>query len=235
MAKSILTVDDDPHIREVVTFALQQAGYNTAEASDGRDAIARFKESQADMAILDINMPEMDGFDVCREIRKSSNIPILFLSSRDEEFDRVLGLELGADDYISKPFSPRELVARVKSIFRRCDATTQADTPNAQSKHITLGNLVIKTDKHQISWKNTAVSLTATEFRIVQAMAKHAGRVFDRDQIMNMAYQDNIHVSDRTVDSHVRHIRSKFAEIGCENLIETVHGVGYKISDTDND
>ncbi len=227
MAKQILIVDDDAHIRDVVAFALEKASMKTIEASDGKDALGAFASSKPDMIVLDINMPEMDGLDVCREIRKTSDVPILFLSSRDEEIDRIVGLELGADDYLTKPFSPRELVARVKSILKR--TYPNVSLPNDESSCI-VGLLTIEPDKHKVFWGQEEVCLTATEFSLLKGMSQQPDRVFDRNQIMSMAYDANINVSDRTIDSHIRHIRKKFSAVGCDEVIVTVHGVGYKLT-----
>lgn len=228
MSRSILVVDDDPHIRDVVVFALDNAGMQASEAMDGEQAIKAALQHAYDLIVLDINMPELDGLEVCKELRKTSDVPILFLSSRDEEIDRIIGLELGADDYLTKPFSPRELVARVKAILKR---TQQAPAPTGQDNIvISCGALMIETDKHAASWNGESIELTATEFSILVGMAGQPDRVFDRDQIMTMAYGLNISVSDRTIDSHIRHIRQKFAKKGCSNLITTLRGVGYKLT-----
>lgn len=227
MSKKILIADDDPHILEVVTFALEKASMNICTASDGKQAIETFQSAHPDLIVLDVNMPEMDGLDVCKEIRKSSDVPILFLSSRDEEIDRILGLEIGGDDYLTKPFSPRELVARVKAILKRSSPKEQRE---GRTSEIFCGGLKISAEKHQAFWMEQEVQLTATEFSILCGMAKHPDRVFNRDKIMDMAYDMNINVSDRTIDSHIRNLRHKFLDLGCENIIQTVHGVGYKLS-----
>lgn len=227
MSKNILVVDDDPHILEVVTFALEKASMMTCTASDGKKAIEVFQSSNPDLIVLDVNMPEMDGLDVCKEIRKTSDVPILFLSSRDDEIDRILGLEIGADDYLTKPFSPRELVARVKAILKR---SYPRDREGDDVSELSCGALKIHPNKHQAFWNEQSVRLTATEFSILCGMAKHPDHVFNRDKIMGMAYELNINVSDRTIDSHIRNLRHKFSALGCENIIQTVHGVGYKLS-----
>lgn len=227
MAHRILVVDDDPHIREVVLFALEKASMRANEATDGAQALILFRAQDFDLIILDINMPEMDGLDVCREVRKTSDIPILFLSSRDDEIDRVIGLEIGADDYLTKPFSPRELVARIKAILKR---TASHPTSTPEEDIFQLGLLCVEPAKHRTLWNGAEITLTATEFSILKGMVRYPDRVFDRDQIMNMAYALNINVSDRTIDSHIRHIRQKFAAQGCETIIHTVHGVGYKLT-----
>ena len=228
MARTILVVDDDPHIREVITYALEQAGMTPVEAVNGQKALDIVDQENPSLIILDVNMPEVDGFQFCKELRKTSDVPILFLSSRDEEIDRVVGLEIGGDDYVSKPFSPRELMARVNAILKRGQ---RAQTPRHQdsSQILKHGLLILESEKHRVSWNDKAVELTAREFAILQAFLAHPEIVFDRDRIIEHSCEPNSFISDRTVDSHVRHIRSKFAELGCESVIETVHGVGYKL------
>ena len=227
MKANILIVDDDAHIREVIAFALEKADMQVLHAADGREALELLQQNpQIDLIVLDINMPEMDGLELCRELRKTSQTPILFLSSRDDEIDRILGLELGGDDYVTKPFSPRELVARINAILKRLQPRT---TPT--SNHIIQhGKLKIDDEQHAVWWDDTAISLTATEFAIIKQMARYPSKVYSRDAIMNSAYEYNIHVSDRTIDSHIRHIRAKFSDAGCAIIIETLHGVGYKLS-----
>ncbi len=224
--KKILVVDDDPHIREVISFALEKANMQVVLANDGAQALDKFTQSQSDLIVLDINMPEMDGLECCREIRKSSDVPILFLSSRDDEIDRILGLEIGGDDYVTKPFSPRELVARINAILKR----TQNKTITQDSIVYKQGDLSLDSEQHKVYWQNHDISLTATEFAMLEMLLKQPKRVFSRDVIMDSAYQKNVYVSDRTIDSHIRHIRQKFEEVGCESIIETQHGVGYKLS-----
>ena len=227
MNKHILVADDDLHIRDVLSFALEKAGMRVTLAEDGRQALERFSINGIDLIVLDINMPEFDGLEVCREIRKTSNIPILFLSSRDDEIDRILGLEIGGDDYVTKPFSPRELVARINVILKRVHPVpTKAEVNSPSLQH---GKLIIYPDQHHATWDDIAINLTATEFAMLLLFVRQPQRVFSRDHIMQGAY-NNIYISDRTIDSHIRHIRQKFADVGCEALIETVHGVGYKIA-----
>jgi len=230
MAGHILIVDDDSHIREVISFALEKAGMKTRAARNGAEALQSFNTAGADLIVLDINMPEMDGLDVCRELRKTSDVPILFLSSRDDEIDRILGLEIGGDDYVTKPFSPRELVARVNVILRRARSSPPASDADAPLQH---GRLTLDPLGHQASWDATPVPLTATEFSVLHGFLRQPGRVYDRDGVISSAYGVNIHVSDRTVDSHIRNIRTKFRALGCEAVIETVHGVGYKLGPCD--
>jgi len=220
----ILIADDDAAIRDVVRFALQRAGFDTTEAATGRATLARIAETKPDLIVLDILMPDLDGLDVCREVRRQSTLPILFLSSRDEEIDRVLGLELGADDYLVKPFSPRELVARVKAVLRR-----GATPPPSQGSALRHGKLLLELELAQAFWNGRLVPLTATELGILRTLMARPGRVCSRDNLMNGAYAIDKTVSDRTIDSHVRRVRAKFAAIGAAP-IETVHGLGYKLS-----
>lgn len=229
--KKILVVDDDPHIREVISFALEKANMSVTTANDGKQAVDSFNQSSCDLIVLDINMPEMDGLECCREIRKTSEVPILFLSSRDDEIDRILGLEIGGDDYVTKPFSPRELVARINAILKRTNNHNVNDDATISSEtELTHGKLLLDTEQHAIWWDGQSVSLTATEFAMLEQMLKQPKRVFSRDVIMDGAYQNNVYVSDRTIDSHIRHIRQKFTVAGCKSIIETQHGVGYKLS-----
>jgi two-component system OmpR family response regulator len=227
VAHSILVVDDDPHIRDVVRFAFEKTGMVISTAQDGKDALRQFDHKIHELVVLDIGMPEMDGLEVCRQIRKTSDTPILFLSARDEEIDRILGLEIGGDDYVTKPFSPRELVARVNAILRR---TRNTPAPAAGATNATSqGGLMIDTDARSAVFQGTAVSLTALEFDILRTLVARPGFVFTRELILDAAYAGNIHVADRTIDSHVRNIRAKMAAAGCESVIETVHGVGFKL------
>lgn len=224
--EKILVVDDDPHIREVVCFALQKAGYATASAENGRQALDCFPREKPALVVLDIMMPELDGTEVCRRLRAapaSAHVPILFVSSKDDEVDRIVGLELGGDDYVAKPFSPRELVARVKAILRR---TGQA--PAAQKQALSHGRLRLDLERYEAWWDQHAVVLTLTEFGILRTLMERPGKVCSRDHLMNTAYELHKIVSDRTIDSHVRRVRSKFAALGADP-VETLHGVGYRL------
>lgn len=222
MASTILVVDDDPHILEVVCFALESAGMKTISAANGAAALELAQSTRPDLIVLDIGLPEMDGLEVCRQIRKNGDQPILFLSSRAEEIDRVLGIELGGDDYVTKPFSPRELVARIGAILRRSKSGASA------GPSVSLGLLAIDEARFAVAYDGKDVELTALEFAVLKTLASAPGVVFDRKRIVTAAYPHNIHVSDRTVDSHIRNIRAKLAAAGGENVIETVHGVGFR-------
>ena len=229
VAKKILIVDDDGHIREVVQFALQQAGYVVTEAKSGQEALAQFEAETFDLVVLDITMPGMDGLDVCKEIRKKSRVPIIFLSSRDEELDKVLGLELGADDYMSKPFSPRELVARIKAILRRFEPVA-AKPGLDEFLQLTHQGLTMDLQKHRCEFQGKEIILTVTEFAMLRALADSPGQVFTRNQLVDKACGEHHVISDRTVDSHIRRIRKKLATAGAD-LVETVHGLGYRMRD----
>jgi two-component system OmpR family response regulator len=220
----VLIADDEPNIREVISFALERAGFSTTTARNGGEALQQVRRGPPDLIILDIGMPEMDGLEVCRQIRKTSEVPILFLSARDEEIDRVLGLEIGGDDYVTKPFSTRELVARVNVILKRSrNGTTK---PQAVLTH---AQVRLDAARHSVWFGETAVTLTALEFEILTALMARPEVVFSREQIMVAAYGAGTYVSDRTIDSHIRNLRAKFAEAGCASIVETVHGVGFRL------
>ena len=222
--QKVLVVDDDPHIRDVVCFALRRAGYEPLPADNGFAALDLAAREAPALVILDILMPELDGTEVCRRLRKGSDVPIIFLTSKDEEMDRILGLELGADDYVVKPFSPRELVARVKTVLRR-------KGPVAAAQKLMRGKLVVDLEAIEASWDGTGVPLTATEFALLKTIAAQPRRVFTRENLMTASYAGARFVSDRTIDSHIRHIRAKFQSAGGDP-IETVHGVGYRLAAT---
>ena len=229
----VLIIDDDPHIRDVVCFALEQSGFEVRQAGNGRQGLELFNYQAPDLIILDIMMPEMEGTEVCREIRKTSRVPILFLSAKDDEVDRILGLELGGDDYVAKPFSPRELVARVKAILRRSEAAVHANEAGQGGGNILKhGRLTLDLDEYRAWWDDAEVILTVTEFGIVRTLIARPGKVFTRDNLMDQAYELHRVVSDRTIDSHVRRVRAKFAEAGADP-VQTVHGLGYKLGSCD--
>jgi two-component system OmpR family response regulator len=219
----ILIVDDDPHIREVLRFALEKEGFTVSEAENGAQALEHFERAPADLVVLDILMPDMDGTEVCRRLRRKYTTPIVFLTSRDDEVDRILGLELGGDDYVTKPFSVRELVARVRAILRRGRAT---ESTNDQP--LVCGRLRLDPEQFKGWWDGRELVLTVTEFGILRTLLRRPGKVFARDELMSAAYDFHNVVSDRTIDSHVRRLRAKLAAAGGDP-IETVHGVGYKL------
>lgn len=227
MAPRILVVDDDPHIREVICFALEKAGMTTEVAGDGQSALRQFRRCPADMLVLDVGMPELDGLGVCRELRKTSTVPILFLSARDEEIDRILGLEIGGDDYVTKPFSPRELLARVNVILRRLNGALQAPQPNETA--VRHGRLLLDPARRQATFNEQEVALTGMEFAILRRLLERPSHVLTRQQIMDASHAAGVYVSDRTIDSHVRNIRAKFAEAGGADVIQTVHGTGFRL------
>lgn len=222
----ILIADDEPNIRDVISFALERAGHSIATARNGSEALQQFRRDPVDLVVLDIGMPEMDGLEVCRQLRRTSDVPILFLSARDDEIDRVLGLEIGGDDYVTKPFSTRELVARVNVILKR--GKSSGDRPRL----LEHGLVRLDAARHAASYRGAGVELTALEFEMVSAFLERPGIVLTREQIMQAAYGPGMYVSDRTIDSHIRNLRAKFAEAGCESIIETVHGVGFRLGQT---
>jgi two-component system OmpR family response regulator len=219
----ILVADDDGHIREVVRFALAQGGFEVVEARDGREACERLAAGGIDLVVLDILMPEADGLEVCRRVRRTSNVPIIFLSSKDDELDRVLGLELGADDYLAKPFSPRELLARVRAVLRRL-----REPVPAAAEVLRRGPLEMDLGRHRCAWDGHEVVLTVTEFTLLQVLLGAPGKVFSRDELVDRAWGPGHALTDRTIDSHVRRIRQKLAAHGADP-VETVYGVGYRL------
>lgn len=222
MAGSILIVDDDADIRDVVRIALAQAGFQTEEAADGLSALSAIEQGQPDLVVLDIGLPEMDGLEVCRTVRVTSNVPILFLTAQGDEIDRILGLEMGADDYLPKPFSPRELVARIKAILRRGGA----ETPDKPLRH---GLVEVDPSRHLCRVAGQVVALTAREMDLLVKLIKRPDQVHARPALVDAIYGTNVHVSDRTMDSHLRNLRAKLAEAGCGDAIETMHGIGIRM------
>ena len=224
MSKKILVVDDEPQIVKALKAYLENASYKVVTAADGKAALTVFSREKPDFVILDLNLPGMDGLDVCKAIRHDSNVPILMLTARVEETDKLLGLELGADDYVLKPFSPREVVARVRTICRR------VGSEQPKSEIIEIGDLLINLDEHTVSTAGLPVELTPTEFDILVTLARHPRRVFSRLQIMEQAQGSAFEGYERTIDAHVKNIRLKL-EADPKNpvYIQTVHGVGYKL------
>jgi two-component system, OmpR family, response regulator len=226
MSHRILIVDDDPHIRQVLSFALGKAGMQTAEAADGESALGAIAAQRPDLVVLDINMPRMNGLDVCRKLRAADDLPILFLSSRDDEIDRVLGLELGGDDYVVKPFSPREVVARVSAILKRGGRALEEAGPQRAVSH---NRLRLDPQSWEAHWDEKPVAVTVTEFQLLILLASLPSRVFTRDTIIDRLHGPGFAVTDRTIDSHIRNLRAKFAALGATDLVETRAGIGYRI------
>lgn len=225
MSRRVLIVDDDPRLREVVRYALSREGYDVTEARDGAEALQLFERARPDLVVLDVVMPEMDGIEVCRRLRQSSRVPIVFLSSRGDEVDKVLGLELGGDDYVTKPFSPRELVSRVKAVLRRVEPThEEADDGDV----LVVGAIRLDPAEVRVTAAGAELKLTATEFRLLQVLMARPGRVYSRDELMDRGYDGSHFVSGRTLDSHIRRIRQKFRDADLDP-IETVHGMGFRM------
>jgi two-component system OmpR family response regulator len=226
MPRTILIADDDPHIRQLLAFAFAKAGLDTIEAGDGEAVLDLVDKQRVDLVVLDINMPRMDGLETCRRLRAAGDLPILFLSSRDDEIDRVLGIELGADDYVVKPFSPREVVARSMAILRRASARPPETDEGRRIEH---GRLALDVDGWRATWAGTEIALTVTEFSILRTLAVMPAKVFSRDAIIDRLHGPGFAVTDRTIDSHIRNLRGKFAGVGATDVIETRAGVGYRI------
>jgi two-component system, OmpR family, response regulator ChvI len=230
---TIALVDDDRNILTSVSISLEAEGYRTMTYTDGASALDGFKTSPPDLTILDIKMPRMDGMETLRRLRQKSDMPVIFLTSKDEEIDEMFGLKMGADDFIRKPFSQRLLVERVKVILRRStpkDGSAPKETDAA--KVLERGLLRIDPERHTCTWKNEPVTLTVTEFLILQALASRPGVVKSRNALMDAAYDDQVYVDDRTIDSHIKRVRKKFRETDDEfDMIETLYGVGYRLKE----
>jgi two-component system, OmpR family, response regulator ChvI len=229
---NIALVDDDENILASLKIFFEAEGHVVRTYTDGAQALTALQESPPDIAILDIKMPRMDGVEVLRRIRQASNLPVIFLTSKDDEMDEVVGFNVGADDYITKPFSQRLLSERVKALLRR----TRAGAPGAEvgdKKPIVRGELTLDPNRHACTWKGEQVKLTVTEFLILQALAQRPGYVKSRDQLMDAAYDDQVYVDDRTIDSHIKRLRKKFRETdGNFDAIETLYGVGYRYNES---
>jgi two-component system response regulator ChvI len=235
MSHVIALVDDDRNILTSVSIALQAEGFVTRVYSDGATALKAFAENPADLGVFDIKMPGMDGMELLRRVREFSSMPAIFLTSKDDELDEALGLAMGADDYIAKPFSQRLLIARIRAILRRQDlAKGEAEAPDGDIEVplIERGRLVMDPARHKVLWDGKNVTLTVTEFLILEALAQRPGVVKTRNQLLDVAYQDDVYVDDRTIDSHIKRIRRKFRSADPQfDAIETLYGVGYKFDD----
>lgn len=228
MNQRVLIVDDEPSIVELVKFNLENAGYQTIQAASGTEALQKTQTEKIDLVILDIMLPGMDGLEVCRRIRQESKVPILMLSARTAELDRVLGLELGADDYLTKPFSPRELLARVKAILRRVEEPV-AVVNNCQLK---FKDLTLIPEQHRVLVKGQEADLTLTEYQLLELMLKAPGRVFSRDYLLEAVWGADYFGDTRTIDVHIRHLREKIEPNPANpEYILTVRGVGYKFKE----
>ncbi|MFN3259096.1 MAG: response regulator transcription factor [Pikeienuella sp.] len=225
----IALVDDDRNILTSVQMALENEGYEVRTYTDGASALAAMTQSAPDMAVLDIKMPRMDGMELLRRLRQNSDLPVIFLTSKDEEIDEVLGLRMGADDYVRKPFSQRLLIERIRAVLRRREAQDDGAERAEADKVLIRGRLVMDPLRHACSWGGKPVVLTVTEFLILQALAQRPGFVKSRDQLMDAAYDDQVYVDDRTIDSHIKRVRKKFRAVDDEfSSIETLYGVGYR-------
>ena len=226
---TLALVDDDENIVASLKIFFEAEGYDVRTYHDGEAALPALTENPPDIAILDVKMPKMDGMELLRRLRQNSSLPLIFLTSKDEEIDEVLGLTLGADDYVKKPFSQRLLLERVKAVLRRADAGPAGGSPEEEKQVLKRGDLTLDPLRHACMWKGDNVTLTVTEFLILQALAARPGFVKSRDALMDAAYDDQIYVDDRTIDSHIKRIRKKFRVHDKEfDQIETLYGVGYK-------
>jgi two-component system, OmpR family, response regulator len=226
LAHRILIVDDEGHIREVIRVALKKAGMDVIEARDGKEALTRFAADRPDLIVLDIGMPEFDGLDVCREIRKTSDVPILFLSARDEEIDRILGLEIGGDDYVTKPFSPRELTARLQAAIRR---TQRPANGSATAVQVSFGLVAADFSAMEFSRNGVPVALTANEIKLLRYFIEHADKVVTREELLNDVWGYTSYPTTRTVDNQVMKLRQKLeADPARPVHFRTMHGIGYK-------
>lgn len=227
--QTILVVDDDPQIRDVLGMALERAGFSTVMARDGAEGLAQARSMKPALAVLDIGLPEMDGLELCKAIRRDSDVPILFLTARDDEVDRILGLELGGDDYVTKPFSPRELVARVRAILKRAVGVASESPDATPGNSLKIGRLTLVPESHVCKVDTTQVTLTSTELTILQKLMSRPTQVFSRPALVDAIWGPGMVVSDRTLDSHLRNLRSKLSDAGCDDAIETLHGVGLRM------
>ncbi len=218
----VQVVEDEAKLAQLLIDYLGAAGYDTDWVSSGREALQRFTDFKPDLVLLDLMLPGRDGLDVCKDIRRISSTPIIMITARVDEIDRLLGLEIGADDYICKPFSPREVMARVKAILRRVPANPKSNKPDT-------GDLSVDMERFEARWQGTVLDLTPAEFRLLHTLASAPGRVFPRDQLIDLVYDDHRVVTDRTIDSHIKNLRRKLSTLCTDELIRSVYGVGYKL------
>jgi len=231
VSHTIALVDDDRNILTSVSMALEAEGFKVRTYTDGAEALRGLTSQPADLAVLDIKMPRMDGMELLQRLRKQSAIPVIFLTSKDDEIDELLGLRMGADDYIKKPFSQKLLIERIRTLIRRLEANA-AGPDEGGGETLVRGLLVLDPGRHICTWKGKAVDLTVTEFLLLKSLAMRPGHVKNRDQLIDAAYGESIYVDDRTIDSHIKRLRKKFREVDDEFAqIETLYGVGYRYRD----
>ena len=230
MPQTIALVDDDRNILTSVSMTLEAEGFAVRTYTDGAEALRALMQQPVDLAVLDIKMPRMDGMELLEKLRRASDLPVIFLTSKDDEVDELMGLRMGADDYIKKPFSQRLLIERIRTLLRR--EASRGSTEKTGEAAITRGDLTLDPNRHLCTWKNQPVELTVTEFLLLKALAQRPGHVKSRDQLMDSAYGENIYVDDRTIDSHIKRLRKKFKVLDNDfNQIETLYGVGYRYRD----
>ncbi|RYH11755.1 response regulator transcription factor [Tropicimonas sp. IMCC6043] len=229
----IALVDDDRNILTSVSMTLEAEGFEVETYNDGQSALDAFNRRLPDMAVLDIKMPRMDGMDLLQRLRQKTSMPVIFLTSKDDEIDEVLGLRMGADDYVKKPFSQRLLVERIRALLRRQEALNADEAGESEvAQVLTRGELTMDPLRHAVTWKGMDVSLTVTEFLLLQALAQRPGFVKSRDQLMDVAYDDQVYVDDRTIDSHIKRLRKKMRSVDSEfSAIETLYGIGYRYNE----
>ena len=235
MSQVIALVDDDRNILTSISIALQAEGFITRVYSDGDTALKAFADNPPDLGVFDIKMPRMDGMELLRRVRETSTMPVIFLTSKDDELDEALGLAMGADDYIAKPFSQRLLIARIRALLRRQELArgeASANQDDSEAPLLERRRLTMDPARHKVVWDGADVTLTVTEFLILEALAQRPGVVKSRNQLLDIAYQDDVYVDDRTIDSHIKRIRRKFRAVDPQfDAIETLYGVGYRFED----
>ena len=231
MPQTIALVDDDRNILTSFSMTLEAEGFAVRTYTDGAEALRALTQQPVDLAVLDIKMPRMDGMELLRRLRATSDLPVIFLTSKDEEQDEEAGLAMGADDYIKKPFSQRLLIERIRTLLRR-EASRGGGPEKSPEAAITRGELILDPNRHLCTWKNAPVELTVTEFLLLKSLAQRPGHVKSRDQLMDSAYGENIYVDDRTIDSHIKRLRKKFKATDDDfEMIETLYGVGYRFKE----
>lgn len=230
MPHNIALIDDDRNILTSVSMALEAEGFAVKTYNDGEEGLKGVTTNAPDLLVLDIKMPRMDGMEVLSKLREQSALPVIFLTSKDDEVDEVIGLRMGADDYITKPFSQRLLIERIRALLRRQDLLkVKEDAPKEAAERTVRGHLELDDARHLCTWKGKPVNLTVTEYLLVKALALRPGHVKNRDQLIDMAYGENIYVDDRTIDSHIKRVRKKFKQVDDDfNHIETLYGIGYR-------